>query len=174
MSLFDPELIYEGDVLPDQVGETYNGHEGLARATRTWLDPIEEIAVELERIIGTGDCLVSVQRASRKMRHTGIQMARAYAHLWRFRDGQVAYLKTFGDTQEASTPRDCRSRRCRRRVRPCPSGTWYAYLLTLGLWEFWRRKKAYTLTNQRIIETKGILEKTETSLPRERSGFRAE
>jgi ketosteroid isomerase-like protein len=101
MSLFDPELIYEGDVLPDQVGETYHGHEGLARATRTWLDPIDEIAVELERIIGTGDCLVSVQRASGKMRHTGIQMARAYAYLWRFRDGQVAYLKTFGNTQEA-------------------------------------------------------------------------
>jgi ketosteroid isomerase-like protein len=101
MSLFDPDLVYEGDVLPDQVGETYRGHEGLARATRTWLDPIEGITVELERIIGSGDCLVSVQRASGKMRHTGISMARAYAYLWRFREGKVTYLKTFGDTQEA-------------------------------------------------------------------------
>jgi ketosteroid isomerase-like protein len=101
MSLFDPDLVYEGDVLPDQVGETYRGHEGLARATRTWLDPIEGITVELEQIIGAGGCLVSVQRASGKMRHTGIQMARAYAYLWRFREGKVTYLKTFGDTQEA-------------------------------------------------------------------------
>ena len=101
MSLFDPKLVYEGDVLPDQVGESYRGHEGLARATRTWLDPIEAITIELERIIGTGDCLVSVQRASGRMRHTRIQMDRAYAYLWRFRDGKVTYLKTFGDAQEA-------------------------------------------------------------------------
>jgi len=26
MSLFDPDLVYEGDVLPDQVGESYRGH----------------------------------------------------------------------------------------------------------------------------------------------------
>src|ERR1043166_396922 len=77
MSLFDFEVVYEGDVLPDQVGETYRGHEGLARATRTWLDPIEGITVALEQIIGTGDCLVSVQRASGRMRHTGIEMDRA-------------------------------------------------------------------------------------------------
>ena len=101
MFLFDPELVYEGDVLPDQVGESYRGHEGLARATRTWLDPIEEITIELERIIGTGDCLVSVQRASGRMRHTGIEVARSYAYLWRFRDGKVTYLRTFGDTQAA-------------------------------------------------------------------------
>ena len=101
MSLFDPDLVYEGDVLPDQAGESYRGHEGLARATRQWLEPFEGSTVELERIIGTGDALVSVQRGSGRMRHTGIQMDRVYAYLWRFRDGKVTYLKTFGDTQEA-------------------------------------------------------------------------
>ena len=103
MFLFDPELIYEGDVLPDQAGESYRGHEGLARATRQWLDPFEEStsSVELEQIIGTGDDLVSVQRGTGRMRHTGIQFDRVYAYLWRFRDGKVTYLKTFGDTQEA-------------------------------------------------------------------------
>ena len=65
------------------------------------MDPIEGVTVELERIIGSGDCLVSVQRASGKMRHTGSSMARAYAYLWRFRDGKITYLKTFGDTREA-------------------------------------------------------------------------
>ena len=101
MSLFDPDLVYEGDVLPDQAAESYRGHEGLAGATRQWLEPFEGSTVELERIIGTGDALVSVQRGSGRMRHTGIQMDRVYAYLWRFRDGKVTYLKTFGDTQEA-------------------------------------------------------------------------
>jgi ketosteroid isomerase-like protein len=102
MSLFDPDLVYEGDVLPDQAGESYRGHEGLARATRQWLEPFEEgSTVELERIIGTGDDLVSVQRGRGRMRHTGIQFDRVYAYLWRFRQGKVIYLKTFGDTQAA-------------------------------------------------------------------------
>ena len=101
MALFDPALVYEGDFLPDHVGESYRGYDGLARATRQWLEPIEEVTVELERIIGTGDDLVSVQQASGRMRHTGIHFDQVYAWLWRFRGGKVTYLKTFGDAQEA-------------------------------------------------------------------------
>jgi ketosteroid isomerase-like protein len=101
MSLFDPALVYEGDFLPDHVGESYRGYDGLARATRQWLEPIEEVTVELERITGTGDDLVSVQQASGTMRHTGIHFDQVYTWLWRFRGGKVTYLKTFGDTQAA-------------------------------------------------------------------------
>ena len=102
MSILDPEVVYEADLLPDQIGETYRGHEGIVRATRTWLEPFEEGGtVELERIIGTGDCLVSVQRARGRMPYTGIDFDFPYAYLWRFRDGKVTYLKTFGDLQEA-------------------------------------------------------------------------
>ena len=101
MALFDPALVYEGDFLPDHVGESYRGYDGLARATRQWLEPIQEVTVELERIIGTGDDLVSVQQASGRMRHTGIHFDQVYTWLWRFRGGKVTYLKTFGDTQAA-------------------------------------------------------------------------
>ena len=101
MALFDPALVYEGDFLPDHAGESYRGYDGLARATRQWLEPVEEVTVELERIIGAGDDLVSVQRASGRMRHTGIYLEQVYTWLWRFRGGKVTYLKTFGDAQEA-------------------------------------------------------------------------
>jgi ketosteroid isomerase-like protein len=101
MSIFDPEVVYEADFLPDQTGP-YRGHEGLARATRTWLEPFQKDGtVKLERIIGTGDCLVSVQRARGTMRHTGIEVEITYAYLWKFRDGKAIYLKTFGDPLEA-------------------------------------------------------------------------
>jgi ketosteroid isomerase-like protein len=101
MSLFDPEVVYEGDVLPDQAAESYRKPQGIARAAGQWLEPFEEMTIELERIIGTGDCLVSVQRGSGRMRHTGMRFDRVYALLWRFRDGRVTYLKAFGDTGEA-------------------------------------------------------------------------
>jgi ketosteroid isomerase-like protein len=101
MSIFDPEVVYEADFLPDQI-DPYHGHEGLARATRTWLEPFEKDgAVELERIIGSGDSLVSLQRARGRMRHTGIEVSADYAYLWRFRDGKVTHLRMFGDPQEA-------------------------------------------------------------------------
>jgi len=32
MSLLDPEVTYEDTILPDHVGETYRGHDGVARA----------------------------------------------------------------------------------------------------------------------------------------------
>jgi hypothetical protein len=31
VSLLDPEITYEDTILPDHVGETYRGHEGVAR-----------------------------------------------------------------------------------------------------------------------------------------------
>ena len=68
------------------------------------MEPFDDgSTVELERIIGTGDDLVSVQWGRGRMRHTGIQFDQVYAYLWRFRDGKVTYLKTFGDTEEALT-----------------------------------------------------------------------
>lgn len=38
-SLLDPEVTYEDTTLPDHVGETYRGHEGVARATDRWTEP---------------------------------------------------------------------------------------------------------------------------------------
>jgi hypothetical protein len=32
MSLVDPEILYEDDILPDHVGETYRGHEEALKA----------------------------------------------------------------------------------------------------------------------------------------------
>ena len=62
MSMFDPEVVYEDGNLPDHIGETYHGVEGVIRATERWTEPFEELTVELERIVGSGECLVSVHR----------------------------------------------------------------------------------------------------------------
>ena len=55
VSLFDPEGAYEDTILPDQVGETYRGLEGVARATERWIEPYEELTVVLEKVVGEGD-----------------------------------------------------------------------------------------------------------------------
>ena len=94
-------MAYEDTILPDHAGETYQGYEGVARATERWLEPFEALTVELDRIVGTGDRLVSIHRVQMKARHTGIDIQAPLAYVWSFRDGQVIHLKSFSDPGEA-------------------------------------------------------------------------
>ena len=101
VALYAPDFVYEDAVLPDHVGETYQGYEGVARATERWLEPFESLTVELERIVGTGDRLVSIHRVQMKARHTGIDLEGPLAYVWTFRDGKVIHLKSFSNPAEA-------------------------------------------------------------------------
>jgi ketosteroid isomerase-like protein len=101
LSLIDPEGSYEDTVLPDHVGETYHGYEGILRATEQWLEPFQSLTAELERIVGTGDVLVSVHRVEMTAQHTGIDLEGPLAYVWTFRNGKVIHLKSFSDPTEA-------------------------------------------------------------------------
>jgi ketosteroid isomerase-like protein len=100
-SLIDPEATYEDDSLPDHAGEVYRGHEGLARATRQMIEPFEDTTIPLERIVGSGDCLVSIHRIRAKARHTGIAFDIPYAYIWDFRDGKIIRGRGFASTKKA-------------------------------------------------------------------------
>ena len=101
MSLLDPEVTYEDTTLPDHVGETYRGHEGVARATERWVEPYEELTIALERIVGAGDRLVSIHRVRARARYTGIDGEGPVAYLWKFQDGKVIHFRSFRDPAEA-------------------------------------------------------------------------
>ena len=96
MSGFDPEVVYEDRNLPDHIGETYHGHEGVTRAAERWTEPFESLAVELERVIDLGDELVSFHRWRARFRHTGIEVSEPVVYRWRFRDGKVIYFRSLG------------------------------------------------------------------------------
>jgi ketosteroid isomerase-like protein len=101
MSLLDPRVTYEDTTLPDHVGETYRGPEGVARATERWLEPYEELTIELEQIVGAGDRLVSIHRVWGRARYTGIEAEGPVAYLWTFRDGKVIHFRSYRDPEEA-------------------------------------------------------------------------
>ena len=100
MSLFDPDVTYEDMNLPDHVGETYHGHEGVARAAERWIEPFEWLLIELEEIIDAGDRLVSIHRWRAKARHTGIEINEPLTYLWTFRAGKVIHFRSL-DAEEA-------------------------------------------------------------------------
>lgn len=49
--------------------------------------------------------------------------------------------------------------------RPARLPRFALYLVTLGLYEFWRRATFYVVTNRRTAERAGLITRTETSLP---------
>src|SRR2546430_4533834 len=86
---FDPDVVYEDTTLPDHVGESYRGRDGVARAIERWSEPYKELTVDLEQVFGSGDCLVSIRRVRATARHTGLGFELRPAYLWRFRAGKV-------------------------------------------------------------------------------------
>jgi ketosteroid isomerase-like protein len=101
MSLLDPDVVYEDANLPDHIGEAYRGHEGFVRAAERWADASETLTVELERIVGSVDKLVSIHRVHSKARHSGIEFDAALAYTWTFQNGKVIHIQSYRDPTEA-------------------------------------------------------------------------
>jgi len=100
-SLLDLDVTYEDTTLPDHVGETYRGPQGVIRATERWLEAFEWLQIELERVLSAGERLVSIHRVRAKARHTGIELDGPVAYVWTFRDSKVIHFRSFRDAEEA-------------------------------------------------------------------------
>jgi ketosteroid isomerase-like protein len=101
LDLMDAQVAYEDTILPDHVGETYRGHEGVVRAMRRWVEPFDDLRVSLERIVGEGDTLVSIHLAHATAAHTHLQFDNSLAYLWRFREGCVATFCSYWEPADA-------------------------------------------------------------------------
>jgi ketosteroid isomerase-like protein len=101
LALLDPEVIYEDYDLPDHVGEVFHGPAGVLEATASWAEPYEEMTNELERIVGSGDCLVAIHRFRARARRTGIEFDQPSAYVYTFRDGKIIRIQGYWDPQEA-------------------------------------------------------------------------
>jgi len=101
LDLLDPEVTYEDYDLPDHAGEVYSGLEGVLEATETWSEPYEEMTNELQRIVGSGDCLVAIHRFRARARYTGIEFDQPSAYVYTFRDEKIIRIQGFWDPREA-------------------------------------------------------------------------
>jgi ketosteroid isomerase-like protein len=101
LSPLDPDVMYEDENLPDHVGETYRGHAGILRAAERWADASEILTLELERIVGSGDHLVSIHEIHSKARHTGIEFDLPLSYTWTFRDGKIVHFQSYRDSTDA-------------------------------------------------------------------------
>jgi ketosteroid isomerase-like protein len=113
--LFASDAVYEDAVLPDHVGESYRGLDGVLRAARSWLEPFEWLTVELTEIIDTDDCVVSLHRARMKTLHTEIEFESPLAYVFTFQDGKVIHRGRLSTMPKPSKPWGWRRRRAKFR-----------------------------------------------------------
>jgi ketosteroid isomerase-like protein len=99
--VYAPEFVYQDDFLPDHVGEMYRGLDGLRRAWAGFAEPFEDMAYELERVVGSGDRVVSVHRVRTKARHTGIAQDFQVAYSFTFRGGSLIHCRAFRESDQA-------------------------------------------------------------------------
>ena len=101
LSLVDPDIVYEDEVLPDHGGETYHGHEGLLRAWARAIEPWANFTNEIEWAREAGDEVVSCHVMRGHGKGSGVPVEGRYAYIWRLRDGVVVYCKSFTDPARA-------------------------------------------------------------------------
>ena len=101
LSLFDSDVVYEDANLPDHIGESYHGYEGIGRAAERWAEASETLTLELERIVGSGDHLVSIHTVHSRAQYSGIEFDGPLAYAWTFRDGKITHFQSFRTEEEA-------------------------------------------------------------------------
>jgi ketosteroid isomerase-like protein len=101
-SFIDPEVIYEDEILPDHVGETYHGHEGIQRAWTQALEPVRGGVFENDLVWArdAGDAVVSCHHVQ-SQGASGVELEFDYAYVWKLREGKVFYCKAFRDPSDA-------------------------------------------------------------------------
>jgi ketosteroid isomerase-like protein len=101
LSLLDPDVTYEDEVLPDHAGETYRGHEGIMRAWARFTEPWDSFVNELEWATTEGDTVVSCHHARMRGTGSGVASETRYGYVWRFHTGRVMYIRSYADPSSA-------------------------------------------------------------------------
>jgi len=100
-ALIAPDYVYEDDFLPDHVGETYHGIDGLRRAWSAYAEPFEEMTYDLERVVGSRERFVSIHRVRAKARYSGIVQDFRVSYIWTYRGGRCIHTRAFRSADEA-------------------------------------------------------------------------
>ena len=89
---------------PDQIGGgegAYHGHEGVARGVNELFDVFDDVSCWPERFIPADDYVVVFVRLGGRAKVSGVPIDASFAHVWRFRDGQIDLWHAYPDRQEA-------------------------------------------------------------------------
>ena len=82
------------------VDAAYHGHEGVRRFWETFIEPWEQITIEVEELRDSADCVVAFVRF-RAVARDGLKVDLPSMHVLTFRRSRVIRLEAFADRAEA-------------------------------------------------------------------------
>ena len=81
--------------------QTRHGHEGLRRAWAQFREPWETFENDMEWTRDAGNEVVSCHRVRARGKGSGIAGELHYAYVFRFREGKIVHVKSYGEPSEA-------------------------------------------------------------------------
>src|SRR3989440_3750090 len=84
---------------PEQ--QLYEGPEGAEQFLREWVAAWEDWRLELEALHDAGDRVVTIVRQHGRSRTTGMPVDMHFAQVWSLRDGAMARMEMYAETEEA-------------------------------------------------------------------------
>jgi ketosteroid isomerase-like protein len=91
----------EGDFTHMPDGTVVHDPEGIRREVARWRSSWESFETDVEEITATGDLVLLVVRQSGVGKSSGTPIEMRYAQHFRVHDGEVVWMKTFLDVDEA-------------------------------------------------------------------------
>jgi ketosteroid isomerase-like protein len=90
-------------VVPDTVANSgvYEGHEGFARMLAHWVEPWEELRVDVLELIEEGDAVLAPAVQYGRGRGSGVEISMRIVFLLGFRGDRVAFYRLCEDLEEA-------------------------------------------------------------------------
>jgi len=99
------ELLHEDvvAVVPDTMANSgvYEGHEGFARMLEHWVEPWEELRVDVLELIEEGDAVFAPAIQHGRGRGSGVEISMRVVFLLRFRDDRVEFYRLCENLEEA-------------------------------------------------------------------------
>ena len=89
------------DLMPPDVEPVFNGHEGMRRLWRYWLDAFEDIRWDPEEILDFGDWLLVTAQQRGHGSGSGVAVSEPVFQLFQLRRGLVVRQEDFMDRAEA-------------------------------------------------------------------------
>jgi ketosteroid isomerase-like protein len=98
----DPEVewTFATGARPPGADASYHGHAGVREFWRLFIEPWQEVEIEVEDTRTTGDLVVAFVQFHAKARD-GLEVDAPFAHVFTVRDGKTVRFKSFDDRAEA-------------------------------------------------------------------------
>jgi ketosteroid isomerase-like protein len=90
-------------VVPDSLANSgvYHGHEGFTRMLAHWVEPWEELQIDVLELIEEGDAVLAPVVQHGRGRGSGVEISMRVVFLLRFRDDRVDFYRLCETLEEA-------------------------------------------------------------------------